>query len=65
MTAVSVCLVLGLLMVLLMRGRGLGPGSAFVSVLFGLVLAATPAGPALQHAMDAAGHWLWTNGRSL
>lgn len=62
---VSVALVLAALMALLMKGNGLGPGSALVCVLFGLVLAATPAGPALQNVMAATGDWMWQNGRSL
>jgi len=65
MTAVSVALVLAGVMALLMKGSGLGPGSAFVCVLFGLVLAATPAGPALQDVMAATGDWMWQNGRAL
>ena len=64
-TSVSVCLVLAALIALLMKGKGLGPGSALVCVLFGLVLATTPAGPAIDSALDATGGWLWANGRSL
>ncbi len=65
MTAVSVCVVLALVMLLLMRGNGLGPGSALVAIVFGLTLAATPAGPALQDVLGATGDWLWANGRAL
>jgi hypothetical protein len=65
MTAVSVCVVLGLVMALLMKGNGLGPGSAVVAVIFGLTLAATPAGPAINGGLDAMGGWLWSNGTRL
>lgn len=65
MTAVSVCLVLGLVLLLLLRGKGLSPFSAFVAIIFGLVLGSTPAGPTIDRALDSTGSWLWQNGSGL
>ena len=65
MTAVSVCVVLGLVMLLLLRGRGLSLFSALVAVTFGLVLGTTPAGPTIDRALDATGALIWENGRGL
>lgn len=65
MTAVSVALVLALVLLLLMKGNGLSPFPAVVAVIFGLVLSATPAGPAINGALDATGGWIWSNGRTL
>ena len=64
MTSVTVCLVLAGVLALLMKGRGLGPVE-FVAIVFGLVLASTPAGPAIQSALDSTGDWMWANGRAL
>ncbi len=50
---------------LLLRTARLGLGSALVCILFGLVVATTPAGPTVQGAMDASGSWLWGQVRSL
>ena len=59
MSVVGFALVLGLLVLLLLRTSNLGLGSAFVCVLFGLVVASTPAGPTVHQALDSAGAWLW------
>lgn len=64
MTAVSVCVVLGLVL-LLLRGRGLSLFSAAVAVIFGIVLGTTPAGPTIDRALDATGALIWENGRGL
>jgi len=55
----AVALVLAALVVLLLRTRQLRIGSCVVCVLLGLVLGATPAGPAVNEALTAAGTWLW------
>ena len=44
---------------LLLSTAKLGLGPALVCVLFGLVLAITPAGPAVHDALDSSGAWLW------
>lgn len=65
MSVVAVALVLGALVVLLLRTAKLGLGSALVCMLFGLVLANTPAGPNVHQALDSSGSWLWAQVRSL
>ena len=51
MSVVAVALVLGALVILLLRTSKLGLGSAVVCMLFGLVIAATPAGPSVHQAL--------------
>ncbi len=65
MSVVGFALVLGALVVLLLRTSRLGMGSAFVCILFGLVVAITPAGPTVHQALDASGTWLWGQVSSL
>ena len=65
MSVVAVALVLGALVVLLLRTAKLGLGSALVCMLFGLVIAITPAGPRVHEALDSSGAWLWAQVRSL
>lgn len=65
MTAVSACVVLGLILLLLVRGSGLSLFPAAVAVTFGLVLGTTPAGPTIDRALDATGALIWENGREL
>ncbi len=59
MSIVAVAVVLAALVVLLLRTNQLKVGSALVCVLLGLVLGATPAGPAINEAVNGAGAWLW------
>ncbi len=59
MSVVAVAVVLAALVVLLLRTNQLKVGSALVCVLLGLVLGATPAGPAISDAVNGAGAWLW------
>ncbi len=59
MSVAAVALVLGVLVVLLLRTRQLRAGSCVVCILFGLVIGATPAGPAINEAVNGAGTWLW------
>ena len=59
MSVVGFAVVLGALVLLLLRTAKLGLGSAMVCVLFGLVVALTPAGPAVNQALDSSGAWLW------
>ena len=65
MSVGAVALVLGALMVLLLRTAKLGLGSAAVCVLFGLVVALTPAGPTVDEALNSSGVWLWAQVSSL
>lgn len=65
MSVVAVAVVLGLLLLLLLRTNQLKLGSALVAVVFGLVLASTPAGPAVHQALNASGVWLWGQVRAL
>ena len=60
MSVVGFAVVLGALVMLLLSTAKLGLGSALVCVLFGLVVAITPAGPAVHDALDSAGAWLWS-----
>lgn len=59
MSIAAVAVVLAALVVLLLRTRQLRLGSCVVCILFGLVIGATPAGPAVNEALTAAGTWLW------
>ena len=54
MSVVAVALVLGALVVLLLRTAKLGLGSALVCMLFGLVVAVTPAGPRVHEVLDSS-----------
>ncbi len=65
MSVGAVALVLGVLVVLLLRTRQLRAGSCVVCILFGLVIGATPAGPAINEGLTAAGSWLWEQVNSL
>ena len=65
MTVVGSAVVLGALVVLLLRTAKLGLGSATVCVLFGLVVALTPAGPTVDEALNSSGVWLWAQVSSL
>ena len=65
MSVVAVAVVLAALLLLLLRTNQLGLGSALVAVVFGLVLGATPAGPALDQALTQSGSWVWGQVRGL
>ncbi len=65
MSVVAVAVVLGLLLLLLLRTNQLKVGSALVAVVFGLVLASTPAGPVVHQALAQIGGWTWGQVRSL
>lgn len=65
MSVVAVALALGALVLLLLRTANLGLGSALVCMLFGLVVAITPAGPRVHDALDSTGSWVWAQVRSL
>jgi len=65
MSVVGFAVVLGALVLLLLNTAKLGLGSALVCVLFGLVIALTPAGPAVHLALASSGAWLWGQVSSL
>lgn len=65
MSVVAVAVVLGLLLLLLLRTNQLKLGAGLLAVVFGLVLASTPAGPVVHDALNASGVWLWGQVRAL
>jgi hypothetical protein len=65
MSVVAVAVILGALLLLLLRTSQLSLGSALVAIIFGLVLAGTPAGPVVSEALHQAGVWAWGQVRSL
>lgn len=58
MSVVAVAVVLAAVVILLLRTRQLGFGSAILCVALGLVLGATPIGPAINAGLTAAGSWV-------
>ncbi|WP_258725182.1 hypothetical protein [Cellulomonas sp. NS3] len=60
MSVVTVAVLLGIIVVLLMRSRQVRAEIAVVCILFGLVLGATPAGPAVRQFLEFIGEWIWT-----
>jgi hypothetical protein len=59
-SVVATGLLLGLAVVGLLRARLLPVGPAVVAVLFGFVLALTPAGPVVSDLLDRAGTAAWS-----
>ena len=59
MSVVAVAVVIAAVVILLLRTGQLKVRSALICILLGLVLGATPAGPALNQAINRAGAWLW------
>ena len=59
MSVVAVAVVLGLLLLLLVRTNQVNLAAALVAVVFGLVLASTPAGPVFDDALSQVGGWTW------
>jgi len=58
MSLVAIAVVLGFLIVLFMKARWVQPIPGIVCVLFGVLLAAGPAGPPLQRFVTDAGAWV-------
>jgi hypothetical protein len=58
MSLVAIAVVLGLLIVLFMKAKWVRPVPGMVCVLFGVLLAAGPAGPPLQNFVLDAGAWV-------
>ena len=65
MSTVGVAVLLALLLMLLVRTNQLRLGSALVAVVFGLVLASTPAGPTIEQGLSQSGAWMWGQVRGL
>jgi hypothetical protein len=63
MTAVAV--LLGVLVVFMIKSRWVRASGAIVCVLFGLVLSASPAGPAVGSVIGDVGDWSWTTLRQM
>lgn len=63
MTAVAV--LLGAFVVFMVKTRWVRGSGALVCVLFGLVLAASPAGPAVGSVLGDVGDWTWTTLRQM
>lgn len=65
MSVIAAAALLLAVLLLLLRTHQLGIGAAIVAIMFGLVLGATPAGPAVNQALTAGGTWLWAKVTSL
>ncbi len=65
MSITAVALFVGALVVFMVKTRWVRASGAIVCVLFGLVLSASPAGPAIGTAMDNVGDWTWTTLRAM
>ena len=63
MTAVA--LILGLLVAFMIKARWVRASGALACLLFGMVLAATPAGPAVSGVLGDVGDWTWTTLREM
>ncbi|REE62408.1 hypothetical protein BX257_5028 [Streptomyces sp. 3212.3] len=50
---ISLALLFGFVLTMLLRSKTLGPGSAFVAVMFGFYLASTGAAPTVNNLMRA------------
>lgn len=65
MSMTAVLVVLGALVVLLLRTRSLRFFGAVVCIVFGVVLALGPMGPATADVLDAVGTWAYDSLQSL
>lgn len=59
MSVTATAVVLGLLVLLAVKAHMARPFGAFICVVFGLVLANTAAGPAVNDAMTQLGTSMW------
>jgi hypothetical protein len=59
MTLTATAVVFGLLLVMSLKANWVRPIGAFVCVIFGLVLGASAAGPAVNGAMADLGASIW------
>ncbi len=58
-TAVGVAVIAVLVVAVLVRGRAVRFGSLVVGVLLGVLIGATPVGPATAAGIASAGEWVW------
>jgi hypothetical protein len=65
MSVAATGLVLGALVVLLMKTKWVRPSGALVCVVFGVVLAAGPAGPTVSQALHSVGDWTYAQLRTV
>ncbi len=65
MSVTGAAVLLGAVVVFLVRFHAVRFTAALICAVFGLVLAATPVGPGVEHAVDSAGSWLWSSLASL
>jgi hypothetical protein len=63
MTAIAV--LLGAFVVFMVKTRWVRATGAIACVLFGLVLAASPAGPVVGSVLGDVGDWTWTTLRQM
>lgn len=59
MTAVGVAVVAVLMVAVLVKGRAVRSGSLVVGLMLGLLIGATPVGPATAAGIASAGEWVW------
>ena len=59
MTAVGVAVIAFLVAMLLVKGKSVRPGSLVVGVVVGLLIGATPAGPAMASGISSIGEWVY------
>jgi xanthosine utilization system XapX-like protein len=57
MSIVATVIVLGLVVLALVKSKLVRPFGALVCVVFGVVLAASPAGPAVSDVLGQVGSW--------
>jgi hypothetical protein len=65
MSVAATALVLGLVVVALIKTKWVKPSGAVVCVIFGLVLGATPAGPAVNRTLTDVGDWAYAQLQSV
>jgi hypothetical protein len=65
MSTTALAVILGLLAAFMVKARWVRASGAVVCVLFGLVLSASPAGPAVGSVVGDVGDWTWTTLREM
>jgi hypothetical protein len=65
MSVAATALVLGLVVMALIKTKWVKLSGAIVCVIFGLVLGATPAGPAVNRALTGVGDWAFSQLQSV